>query len=184
MGDFADEETRPFSSWEYLNPHTEMNPHSQIMGETIHSSMMAGATPGGRYEYSAEAAGYAPPLHTALAPADRDYEGIIPVHSSSDYSSPTPSKKDKKHPGRAAAREQPPPLTSAEPSWRMPPIGETQKEYDEVRGLGLPSYPAEPDPSMPSYPGASRPGFTTRPGETTTPYSSLRPGASSRAGGA
>ena len=80
MGDFADEETRPFSSWEYLNPHTEMNPHSQIMGETIHSSMMAGATPGGRYEYSAEAAGYAPPQLQGPRPLQMTLPAVLPHH--------------------------------------------------------------------------------------------------------
>jgi hypothetical protein len=31
QGDFDTEETQPFSSWEYLNPHTEMNPHTEAM---------------------------------------------------------------------------------------------------------------------------------------------------------
>ena len=83
-----------------------MNPHTEAMSAQVHSAMMAASTyPGERYDYSQERTGYSPPLHTALAPTDRDREPIIPIGQSPDFRMPAPSKHGKKYASRAAARD-------------------------------------------------------------------------------
>ena len=37
-GDFETEDRSVFSSWEYINPRTEMNPHTEYSSTSMHSA--------------------------------------------------------------------------------------------------------------------------------------------------